>query len=1066
MSKFFINRPIVAIVIAIITVIVGSVALVSLPIAQFPKIVPPEARITTTYVGADAQTVEQSVATPIEQVLSGVDNMNYMYSINGSDGSLRMTANFDVATDPNTDLILTQMRVTQAGPQIPSDVASYGVTVQKQLTAPLMLVALYSPTDSYDSTFLANYAYINILDQLTRIPGIASATVFGAGQYAMRYWVKPDQLAKLNITVGDVIKAVQVQNTVNPAGTIGGEPAPKGQEFTYSVRAQGRLTTPEEFGAIVIRANPDGSTVRLRDVARVELGAQVYNVMGRFKGKAAANIAIYQLPGSNALDCANGVKKAMARIKQSFPQGLDYEVGLDTTQAVSEGMREISKTLWQALLLVILVVFVFLQGWRPTLIPLLAVPVSLIGTFILFPVFGFSVNTLSLFGLVLAIGLVVDDAIVVVEAVEHHIEEGMAPRDATIRAMEEVSGPVVAIAIILAAVFIPTAFIPGITGRLYQQFALTIAISVIISAFNALSLSPALCAILLKPKDEQKGPLSGFYAWFNRIFGRVQQGYVGYSRHLIHKSAVSFVILGCFALGAFLIGRKLPTAFLPEEDQGYLYVGLQLPNASSLQRTSEVMHKLEDVLGNTPGIKSYTSVIGFSLLSTVYNTYSGFVFVNFKPWSERTKPEESYEAIKAHLNRELSKIPEARAFAFAPPSIPGIGTAGGFTFVLEDRAGRDVSFLSGNLDKFMAAARARRELAGVSTTFLPSVPQVYVKVDRDKVLKQGVELGDVYRTLQCYMGGIFVNYFNRFGRQWQVYVEAEGQYRDNTDKLGSYFVRNRDGAMVPLSSLVSVENRMGPEFTMRYNLYRSAQINGSASPGYSSDQARAALEDVFAKTMPREMGYDYIGMSYQEQKAEEGIPPAAIFALSLLFVFLILAALYESWSLPFSVLLGVPIAVFGAYFTLFARQMENNVFAQIGLIMLIGLSAKNAILIVEFARTRYENGVPLLEAALQGAKIRLRPILMTSFAFIFGCVPLWLASGSGAVARKVMGTAVIGGMLAASALAIFLIPVTFYVIEMWATKGLPHSAHATPLHPVAVHPEIRIGERKADKERT
>ncbi len=1065
MSKFFINRPIVAIVIAIITVIVGSVALVSLPIAQFPKIVPPEARITTTYVGADAQTVEQSVATPIEQVLSGVDNMNYMYSINGSDGSLRMTANFDVATDPNTDLILTQMRVTQAGPQIPSDVANYGVTVQKQLTAPLMLVALYSPTDSYDSTFLANYAYINILDQLTRIPGIASATVFGAGQYAMRYWVKPDQLAKLNITVGDVIKAVQVQNTVNPAGTIGGEPAPKGQEFTYSVRAQGRLTTPEEFGAIVIRANPDGSTVRLRDVARVELGAQVYNVMGRFKGKPAANIAIYQLPGSNALDCANGVKKAMARIRQSFPQGLDYEVGLDTTLAVSEGMREISNTLWQALLLVILVVFVFLQGWRPTLIPLLAVPVSLIGTFILFPVFGFSVNTLSLFGLVLAIGLVVDDAIVVVEAVEHHIEEGMAPRDATIRAMEEVSGPVVAIAIILAAVFIPTAFIPGITGRLYQQFALTIAISVIISAFNALSLSPALCAILLKPKDEQKGPLSGFYAWFNRMFGRVQQGYVGYSRHLIHKSAVSFVILGCFALGAFLIGRKLPTAFLPEEDQGYLYVGLQLPNASSLQRTSDVMHKLEDVLGNTPGVKSYTSVIGFSLLSTVYNTYSGFVFVNFKPWSERTKPEESYEAIKAHLNRELSKIPEARAFAFAPPSIPGIGTAGGFTFVLEDRAGRDVSFLSGNLDKFMAAARARKELAGVSTTFLPSVPQVYVKVDRDKVLKQGVELGDVYRTLQCYMGGIFVNYFNRFGRQWQVYVEAEGQYRDNTDKLGSYFVRNRDGAMVPLSSLVSVENRMGPEFTMRYNLYRSAQINGSASPGYSSDQARAALEDVFAKTMPREMGYDYIGMSYQEQKAEEGIPPAAIFALSLLFVFLILAALYESWSLPFSVLLGVPIAVFGAYFTLFARQMENNVFAQIGLIMLIGLSAKNAILIVEFARTRYENGVPLLEAALQGAKIRLRPILMTSFAFIFGCVPLWLASGSGAVARKVMGTAVIGGMLAASALAIFLIPVTFYVIEMWATKGLPHSARATPLHPVAVHPEIRTGERKADKER-
>jgi HAE1 family hydrophobic/amphiphilic exporter-1 len=1047
-SKFFINRPIVAIVIAIITVIVGAVALVSLPIAQFPKIVPPEARITSTYVGADAQTVEQSVATPIEQVLSGVDNMNYMYSINGSDGSLRLTANFDVATDPNTDLILTQMRVTQAGPQLPADVANFGVTVQKQLTAPLMLVGLYSPSNAYDSTFLANYAYINILDQLTRVPGIASATVFGAGQYAMRYWVKPDQLAKLNITVGEVIQAIQSQNTVNPAGTIGGEPAPKGQDFTYSVRAQGRLTTPEQFGAIVIRANPDGSTVRLRDVARVELGAQVYNVMGRLNGKPSAIIAIYQLPGSNALDAANGVKKAMTRIKERFPEGLDYVVALDTTQSVSEGMREISNTLWQALLLVILVVFVFLQGWRPTLIPLLAVPVSLVGTFMLFPLFGFSVNTLSLFGLVLAIGLVVDDAIVVVEAVEHHIEEGMTPRDATLRAMEEVSGPVIAIAVILAAVFIPTAFIPGITGRLYQQFALTIAISVIISAFNALSLSPALCAMLLRPKGEKKGPLGGFYGWFNRQFGRVQDGYVNFSRGLIHKSVLSFIVLAAFAAVAVFLNTRLPTAFLPEEDQGYVYISLQLPNASSLQRTSEVARKVEQIAMATPGVKTCTSVIGFSLLSTVYNTYSGFFFVNFKPWSERTKANESYAAIKAHLNQELSKIPEGRSFAFAPPSIPGVGTAGGFTFVLEDRAGKDVAFLADNVKKFMAEASKRKEIArGLQTTFLPSVPQVYVNVDRDKVLKQGVVLADVYRTLQCYMGGIFVNYFNRFGRQWQVYVEAEGEYRDSSDKLGSYYVRNRDGAMVPLSALTTVEHRLGPEFTMRYNLYRSAQINGGAAPGYSSAQASAALEDVFAKTMPKEMGYDYIGMSFQEKKAQEGIPPAAIFALSLVFVFLILAALYESWSLPFSVLLGVPVAVFGAYLTLFARHMENNVFAQIGLIMLIGLSAKNAILIVEFARTRYENGVPLLDAALEGAKIRLRPILMTSFAFIFGCVPLWLASGAGGVARQVMGTTVIGGMLAASALAIFLIPVTFYVIEMWATKGLPHSArgaHDTP----------------------
>jgi HAE1 family hydrophobic/amphiphilic exporter-1 len=670
-SKFFINRPIVAIVIAILTVIVGAVALVSLPIAQFPKIVPPEARVTTTYVGADAQTVEQSVATPIEQVLSGVDNLNYMYSINGSDGSLRLTTNFDIATDPNTDLILTQMRVIQASPQLPSDVANFGVTVQKQLTAPLMLVALYSPKGSYDNTFLANYAYINILDQLTRIPGIANATVFGAGQYAMRYWVKPDQLAKLNITVGDIIHAVQSQNTVNPAGLVGAEPAPKGQDFTYSVRVQGRLGSPEEFGAIIIRANPDGSAVRLRDVARVELGAQVYNLVGRLNGKPAANIAIFQLPGSNALDCANGVKAAMARIKLRFPQDLDYEIALDTTQAVSEGMREISNTLWQAMLLVVLVVFVFLQGWRPTLIPMLAVPVSLVGTFILFPVFGFSVNTLSLFGLVLAIGLVVDDAIVVVEAVEHHIEEGMSPRDATIRAMEEVSGPVVAIAIILASVFIPTAFIPGITGRLYQQFALTIAISVIISAFNALSLSPALCAMLLRPKDESRGPLGGFYRWFNATFLRVQTGYVGISRRLIQKSVVCFCVLAGFVALAVLLNRRLPASFLPEEDQGYIYVALQLPNASSLQRTSEAARKVEEILKNTPGVRTYTSVIGFSLLSTVTNTYSAFFFINFKPWSERTKPEERFDAIRGPPEQRAAQDSGRKGYRLFTPFDPG-----------------------------------------------------------------------------------------------------------------------------------------------------------------------------------------------------------------------------------------------------------------------------------------------------------------------------------------------------------------------------------------------------------
>src|SRR6202790_5276784 len=778
MSKFFINRPIVAMVISILTVIVGAVTITALPIAQFPNIVPPEIQLQATYVGADAQTLEQSVATPIEQEINGVDNMNYMYSLNATGNSqTTLIVNFDVATDPNNDLILTQSRYNQASAKLPFDVTNYGVTTRKSPTAPLMIIPIYSPHGSRDAKFLANYAYINLNDPIGRSYGIANVQVFGAGKYAMRLWVKPDQLAKLGITVTEIVNAIQAQNKVNPAGQLGGEPAPADQQFTYSVLAQGRLTSPEQFEDVIVREAPDGGIVRVKDVARVEMGTKDYSIVGRLNGQPSAIIAIYQLPGSNAVQTSAGVRKLMAEMKQRFPEDMDYAVALDQTRAVTEGMKEIIQPLLIAIVLVILVVYLFLQDWRATLIPMLAVPVSLVGTFILFPLFGFSINTLSMFGMVLAIGLVVDDAIVVVEGVQRHIEEGLSPKDAARRAMEELSGPVIGIALVLSAVFVPTVFIPGITGRLYQQFALTIAISVILSAFNALTLSPALAALLLRPKKESRGPLAKFFAWFNKMFGSGTEIYLRVSAGMIRKSVLALVMLAASGLAGAFFGSRVPSSFLPDEDQGYVYINMDLPNAASQERTAAASREVEKILSETPGVQYYSSVIGFSLLSYVRTSYNAFYVVNFKPWSDRTTRAEQYQEIKARLNKELSKLPEGTAFSFSPPAIPGVGTSGGFQFVLEDRAGRDVQFLSDNLTRFMAAARKRPEIGALSTTFLPSVPQQFVEVDQAKVLKQGVAINDVYQAVQTFMGGLFINYFNDFGRTWQVYVEAEASYR-------------------------------------------------------------------------------------------------------------------------------------------------------------------------------------------------------------------------------------------------------------------------------------------------
>jgi HAE1 family hydrophobic/amphiphilic exporter-1 len=1030
MSEFFIRRPIAAIVISILMVVLGLLVLKGIPVSQYPPITPPMVQITALYSGANAVNVEQAVTTPIEQQVNGVEDMLYMRSVNSADGTANIQVSFEVGTDMDKANMLTQNKATQANPFLPAEVLNLGVTVKKSLTFPLLLVSFYSPNGAYDKDFLTNYAYINAIDELKRTPGVGDVTILGGTQYGMRIWVQPDKLASFGLTVQEVMNAVKDQNAIRPGGTFGQEPALPGNENTYSAQLQTRLVNEEQFENIIIKSNENGALVRLKDVARVELGNENYTSGSRLNGKASATVAIYQIPGSNGLEVAEAIRTKIATLQQSFPPDLDVAFPLDTTLAVEAGIDEILHTLLEAVLLVILVVFLFLQDWRATLIPLLTVPVSLIGTFMVFPLLGFSVNVLSLLGMVLAIGLVVDDAIVVVEAVMHHLKHGLSPKEATRKAMKEVGGPVVAIAVILAAVFIPVALTGGITGRLYQQFAITIAISVLFSAFNALTLSPALASLILRPTKPGTGLMARFFGAFNRFFDRLTERYGRVTALFARKLFVTVILLIGIVVLAGGLGSAVPAGFVPEEDEGYFICAIQLPDAASLQRTNEVSERVEQILDSIPEVDSYTVVNGYNMLTTSVSSNTATVFVSLKPWEER---ERTARRLIAYTGRIFMRdITDATVVAVGPPPIPGLGSSGGFTMELQDRGGNSPGYLAEQTQKFVAEASKRPEIGKVYSLYRANVPQKIITVDKEKAQKLKVSLNDVNTTVSAMMGGAFINNFNQFGRQYKTYVMADAQYRMKPEDLNQYYVRDNSGAMVPLGTLVSVRDTFGPQFTNHFNMYRAAEISGVPALGFSSGEALTALEETAEAVLPADMGFEWSNISYQE-KASAG-QGAAVFGMALLFVFLILAAQYESWTLPFSVLLGTPWAVMGAFLGLWiARQFSesyvNNVFAQIGLVMLIGLNAKNAILIVEFAKMKRDEGMDAFQAAIEGAKLRLRPILMTSLAFILGVVPLITAVGAGSESRKVMGMAVFSGMIVATIVGLLLIPAFFVLID-------------------------------------
>ncbi len=1048
MSRFFIERPIFATVLAIVILIAGGVSVFTLPVAQYPDITPPTVEVKATYPGANPLVLAETVASPIEQEVNGVEDMIYMSSVSAADGTYTLTVSFEVGTNLDMAQVLVQNRVAIATPKLPEEVKRQGVTTKKKSTAIVQLITLTSPDERYDDVFLRNYAVLRIKDELARIPGVGDVTIFGGADYSMRVWLDPDALESRDLTTQDIVDALQEQNVQVAAGQIGQPPVPGGQSFQYIINTQGRLEEASQFEEIIVKVGEEGRTVRLSDVARVELGAQNYDIFSTLSGKTTAAIAIYQLPGANALDLAAAVEGAMQRLGEDFPEGMEWSIPFDTTIFVEDSISEVYTTLWQAALLVFLVIFVFLQDWRASLVPGATIPVSLVGTFAVMAALGFSVNLTTLFGLVLAIGIVVDDAIVVVENTSRHIENGMEPRPAAILAMQEVTGPVIATTLVLLAVFVPTAFLPGITGQLYRQFGLTISAATVFSSINALTLSPALCAILLRkptPPEER----NAFFRGFNRAFEVGEARYAGILRFVLRRAALTMAVFIGIALFAGWGFGRLPTGFLPIEDQGYVLAGVQLPDAASQERTREVTRKIDEVLGATPGVANWVTIGGNSLLDATAASNSSTFYVVMDPFELRQDEATSQDAIVAHLRREFAAIQEGTPFVFVPPAIQGLGTAGGFQMELQDRGGLGPALLAQMAAEMVQDGNGQAGLVGLNTTFRATVPQLFLDVNRTQAKRMNVPLGNVFGTLQTYLGSSYVNDFNRFGRTYQVRVQADAPHRVSAEDINRLYVRNLEGGMVPIGAVVDVNETLGPQLVRRYNLYPSAAINGQAAPGFSSGDALVLMEQMADEKLPGGTGFEWTNMSYQEKRV--GSEAILIFALAITLVFLVLAAQYESWTAPTSVVLAVPLALLGVVLGVAARGLPNDVYTQIGIVLLIGLASKTAILIVEFGREMRAGGKEIYDAALEASRLRFRPVLMTAISFVFGTLPLLIASGAGAASRQAVGTAVFGGMLIATILMVVFVPVFFLVFQGFGERffGESLAREEAPQPPVA-----------------